>query len=78
MGGWKLEVFKMGVYISFPVVCFLVFNNPSFYEKTIMQGRRDMATAYDPEGCARLKEKLDQIKKEKMDRDLQQLKSRSN
>lgn len=36
MGGWKLEVFKMGLYMSFPVALFHWFNQPEYFEKWVI------------------------------------------
>lgn len=35
MGGWKLEVFKMALYMSFPVGMFHYFNQPEYFEKWV-------------------------------------------
>lgn len=42
MGSWKLEAFKMALYMSFPVGAFLIFNSPSFYENAIYEWRREL------------------------------------
>jgi len=42
MGNWKLEAFKMGLYMSFPVGAFLVFNSPQFYENAIYEWRKEL------------------------------------
>ena len=36
MGGWKLEVFKMALYMSFPVALFHWFNQPEYFEKWVI------------------------------------------
>ncbi|CAG9807878.1 unnamed protein product [Chironomus riparius] len=46
MGGWKLEVFKMGLYMSFPVALFHWFNQPEYFEKWVIQTKREL---YPPE-----------------------------
>lgn len=40
MGGWKLEVFKISLYMTFPVAAFWVFHQPKFYEKWMIQSHR--------------------------------------
>ena len=30
--GWKIETFKMATYLSFPILVFIGFNEPSFYQ----------------------------------------------
>ncbi|CAL1532155.1 unnamed protein product [Lymnaea stagnalis] len=48
MGGWKLEVFRMAVYISFPVGLFYLFNQPSFFEDWMMEKRAKIFPPSDP------------------------------
>ncbi|GAB1599511.1 protein PET100 homolog, mitochondrial-like [Argonauta hians] len=48
MGGWKLEIFKMGLYMSFPVGLFYYFNQPAFFEEWIMSRRK---TLFPPEAA---------------------------
>jgi len=40
MGNWKLEIFKMTVYIGFPVTLFYCFNQPAFFESWLMEKRK--------------------------------------
>lgn len=53
MGGWKLEVFKMSLYMMFPVGIFYYFNQPQYFEKWVVKVRREI---YPPEN---VKAKLD-------------------
>ncbi|XP_063704754.1 protein PET100 homolog, mitochondrial [Culicoides brevitarsis] len=46
MGGWQLEVFRMGVYMAFPVGLFYWFNQPEYFEKWVVEKKRQM---YPPE-----------------------------
>ncbi|XP_005095919.1 protein PET100 homolog, mitochondrial [Aplysia californica] len=48
MGNWQLEVFRMAVYISFPVGLFYFFNQPSFFENWMMEKRERIFPAVDP------------------------------
>ncbi|GFS17285.1 protein PET100 homolog, mitochondrial [Elysia marginata] len=48
MGGWQLEVFRMAVYISFPVGLFYFFNQPSFFEDWMMEKRASLFPPQDP------------------------------
>ncbi|XP_013078323.2 protein PET100 homolog, mitochondrial-like [Biomphalaria glabrata] len=48
MGGWQMEVFRMAVYISFPVGLFYMFNQPAFYENWMMEKRAKIFPASDP------------------------------
>ena len=40
MGDWKLEVIKMGLYITFPVALFHYFNQPEYFEDWVTKTRR--------------------------------------
>lgn len=37
MGGWHLEIFKMAMYMTFPVAMFHYFNQPEYFEKWVNQ-----------------------------------------
>lgn len=56
MGNWQLEVFKMGMYVAFPVGLFYVFNNPDIYESMMMGKREQMFPPQDPKKVAYMKE----------------------
>ncbi|KAL5016101.1 hypothetical protein ScPMuIL_005690 [Solemya velum] len=55
MGGWKLEVFRMAVYMTFPVGLFYYFNQPEFFEGWMMAQRQQLFPPEDP--------RVDEIKK---------------
>ena len=42
MGGWKLEVGKMALYLTFPVAVFYFFNQPKYFEDWIVKMRREL------------------------------------
>lgn len=42
MGHWLLEVAKMAMYMSFPVGLFHYFNQPEYFEKYVIQKKREM------------------------------------
>lgn len=64
----------MTLYVSFPVGLFLLFNHPPFYEKTILEGRRALAAAYDPVAGEMLKEFIEKRKSEQLQQTLNDLK----
>jgi len=66
MAGWKLEVFRIALYLSFPVACFTIFNHPKFYEK-VMMDVKDQITNYDVRGLEYLKELSRKKRMEKME-----------
>ncbi|CAG5117502.1 unnamed protein product [Candidula unifasciata] len=49
MGSWHLEIFKMAVYIGFPVGLFYCFNQPYFFESWMMEKRAKIFPPTDPE-----------------------------
>lgn len=46
MGGWKLEIAKMALYITFPVALFHYFNQPEYFEEWVVKTKREL---YPPE-----------------------------
>ena len=47
MGGWQLEVFKMALYMSFPVGLFHWFNQPEYFEKWVNNEIRKIMHFYE-------------------------------
>lgn len=41
--GWQLESAKMLGYLAFPVVAFVYFNHPVFYEQSLRQTMENMS-----------------------------------
>uniref|UniRef100_A0A1I8NN31 Protein PET100 homolog, mitochondrial n=1 Tax=Stomoxys calcitrans TaxID=35570 RepID=A0A1I8NN31_STOCA len=46
MGNWSLEVFKMAMYMTFPVAMFHIFNQPEYFEEWVTKKKREL---YPPE-----------------------------
>lgn len=42
MGGWTLEIARMALYLTFPVVAFHFFNSPEYFEKYVIEKKREM------------------------------------
>ncbi|KAL9914604.1 protein PET100 homolog, mitochondrial [Glossina fuscipes] len=42
MGNWTLEVFKMGMYMTFPVAMFHIFNQPGYFEEWVTKKKREL------------------------------------
>lgn len=60
MGSWKIEVGRMGIYIMFPVLMFHYFNQPKYFEKWVINTKREL---YPPESeQEELREALHKIK----------------
>ncbi|XP_046403901.1 protein PET100 homolog, mitochondrial [Ischnura elegans] len=72
MGGWKMEVTKMAIYMAFPVTLFHLFNQPELFEGWVTQVRREL---YPPENKMHREEIQECIRKmrEKDDKKLLQL-----
>lgn len=58
MGGWSLEIAKMGIYMTLPVGLFYYFNQPKYFEKWVIETRRKL---YPPEN-EKLKKDLEECK----------------
>lgn len=76
MGDWKLEVFRMLVYVSFPVGMFVLFNSPGFYEEAIMEARRKLARSIDKESNDELTSYIQEQKRKQLERQIDEIKSR--
>lgn len=59
MGNWKLEIFKMAVYMGFPVGLFYYFNQPAFFESWMMEKRKVVF----PQDLLSSKEQIENVKK---------------
>ncbi|KAK9504883.1 hypothetical protein O3M35_009054 [Rhynocoris fuscipes] len=49
MGGWKLEIFRMSIYMAFPVGIFHYFNQPQYFEEWVVKTRRELYPPETPE-----------------------------
>lgn len=72
MGGWALEIGKMVMYISFPVVMFHYFNQPAYFEKWVTQKKREI---YPPEDETAENEIKNTIKLMRQKRDIEMMKA---
>ncbi|MPC69651.1 Protein PET100, mitochondrial [Portunus trituberculatus] len=66
MGGWKLEIGKMAMYMSFPVMLFYVFNQPKYFEEWTVRMRRELYPPLDKmhnEGGWYVLDKVDELDK---------------
>lgn len=74
MGNWKLEVFKMGVYISLPVGLFWYFNSASCYEEAIRLGREEMLRRTNIVEAERIRKMEEHFRQKKLEMATQKLK----
>uniref|UniRef100_A0A2L2Y7I1 Protein PET100 homolog, mitochondrial n=1 Tax=Parasteatoda tepidariorum TaxID=114398 RepID=A0A2L2Y7I1_PARTP len=70
MGSWKLEVFKFALYISFPVGLFYVFNQPQYFEKWVIEKRREMYPPVDEEKRRQFRETITNYRRQRMEKEL--------
>ena len=73
MGGWKLEAFKMAIYMSFPVGAFLIFNSPQFYEKAIYEYRKEMDQFLSKDNI--IEEYSKKFQKERLEKQIEAMKN---
>lgn len=72
MGNWQLEVFKIAMYITFPVGLFYVCNQPNFFEDWVVQKRREQLAPGDEESRLLFKEELQKRRRVQMEKELLQ------
>lgn len=70
MGSWKLEVFKIALYISFPVGLFYVFNQPQYFEEWVIKTRREMYPKQDEENRRKFREELEKHRRASTEKQL--------
>lgn len=71
MGGWKLEVVRMAVYMIFPVTLFHYFNQPQYYEEYVAKVKKELYPPQSEELNQLLREKLNSVREQ---RELDELK----
>ncbi|CAG0924897.1 unnamed protein product [Notodromas monacha] len=73
MGNWMLEVFRMGVYVSFPVVAFYCFNQPQFFEEWVIQTKQECFPPESKSHPPELKEAIAEFQRKHQEKLLKQL-----
>lgn len=68
MGRWTFEVAKMFMYLGFPVVCFLTFNNPLFYENALQKALEKDMKHINLETLIKLQESTEESQQESLDK----------
>lgn len=71
MGNWILEVSRMAMYVSFPVVMFHYFNQPEFFEKWVTEKKREIYPPEEKNG----KEQIQQLIRDMREKNDKQLMS---
>lgn len=54
--GWKMESFRMAVYVFFPVGIFYLFNQPFIFEPLVIKQRMEQWPQHDGESVRQLNE----------------------
>ena len=54
--GWKLEVFKMTLYMTFPVSAYYLFNRPDLFERSYIAEAKRQRERYDSISTKDIKE----------------------
>lgn len=62
MGGWKLEVGKMALYMTFPVALFHYFNQPQYFEEWVTKKKRELFPPEDTPSKLEFKAALKEIR----------------
>ncbi|XP_064606379.1 protein PET100 homolog, mitochondrial-like [Liolophura sinensis] len=63
MGGWRLEIFKMALYMSFPVGMFYYFNQPEFFENWMMSKRKELFPPEDENARLAIAKTIDRVER---------------
>jgi len=74
MGGWHLEVFKMVVYIAFPVATFHFFNDSDWFLNRVIEGKREQMKFVDKAQNRKLRGIIEDLQAEQSAKALQELK----
>ncbi|KAH6935232.1 hypothetical protein HPB50_004801 [Hyalomma asiaticum] len=78
MGNWQLEVWKMAMYVTFPVALFYVFNQPQLFEEWVVKKKRECFPPANPVADQQLKELVDAHKAKKREELVKELAAVSN
>jgi len=71
MGNWQLELFKMSICVTFPVIMFYLYNQPHLFEDWVIEKKREL---YPPSSISESSELKDFIKSYKAKKDTEALK----
>ncbi|XP_043479128.1 protein PET100 homolog, mitochondrial [Leptopilina heterotoma] len=71
MGKWQLEVFKMSLYMAFPVGCFHYFNQPENFENMILTARREISSKETPEMKQQMRDFIDKVNEKRRLREVE-------
>ncbi|XP_023042488.1 protein PET100 homolog, mitochondrial [Piliocolobus tephrosceles] len=70
--GVKLEIFRMVIYLTFPVAMFWVSNQAEWFEDHVIQRKRELWPPEKLQEIEEFKERIRKRREEKLLRDAQQ------
>lgn len=70
MERWKLEIARMALYMAFPVSLFYIFNQPQYFEKWVINTRREL---FPPENTEKKKVNLLYLENKRLTKGSQEL-----
>ncbi|CAG7815343.1 unnamed protein product, partial [Allacma fusca] len=62
MGNWQLEVFKLGLCVTFPVAMFYTFNQAKFFEDWVANNKQGLAPRGDNQQAKELRDFIKEYK----------------
>lgn len=66
MGNWKLEVGRMAMYMSFPVILFHYFNHPTYFEEWVTKTKREIFPPENHKDREAIQELIKEMRKKQM------------
>lgn len=66
MGNWKLEVGRMAMYMSFPVVLFYYFNQPKYFEEWVTKTKRELYPPDNPQNNVMMNNLINEMRKKEL------------
>lgn len=73
MGSWRLEAGKMVGYLTFPIVAFIMFNHPKFYEYSLRQTMENVSKDINLEDLGRYQKLISKKEVDNLDYTIEEL-----
>jgi len=70
MGNWQLELFKLSLFVTFPVAMFYIYNQPQLFEDWVIRKKREL---YPPLSTRETEEMKAFIKSYKLEKEAELL-----
>lgn len=75
MAGWKMEVFRMSLYVFFPLSMYGLFNNNQFAAQAIKEARIILNRDIDLKACQAMEEAANASSRRQREKQLKEIKS---